>query len=174
MLAPMLWELDLRRETHSLPLALVLSLCPSEAQDLLLFGSSFLFFPRNQTIVTCTSCNTTNHVTDLGGIWYEEGMWDLRPSKGSEPGCSPTKTVGSWESYLTFLSLSFLGFKMGMKTLNCAVMTMGGTQQMASLAPPYWRSATVSTDPAPATGEPHCSSWATARWSFVPGTWVPR
>lgn len=97
-------------------------------------------------------------------------MWDLRPTKGSDPGSIPVMVVGSWEGYLTFSSLSFLSFKMGMKTPNHVLITVGGTQQMASLAPSYWSVANTSTDTAPAAAEPRYSCCGGDTLAFASGT----
>jgi len=46
--------------------------------------------------------------------------------QGSDPGSIPLVAVElSWENYLTFLSLSFLSFKMGMKIPNSCTSNSG-------------------------------------------------
>jgi len=46
--------------------------------------------------------------------------------QGSDPGSIPLVAVElSWENHLTFLSLSFLSFKMGMKIPNSCTSNSG-------------------------------------------------
>lgn len=105
------------REPLSLSEAPSLLLHPHGAQDLLLFGSSFILIPEEpgHLYVILRIPPTIRQIWEA--FITVEGVWNLWSNKGLDPGSIPLMAVGSWESYLTFWASVSWALKWGWKLL---------------------------------------------------------